>query len=244
MTTDIDKYILTTNDKNIIFDGKDEEIIILSNYLYNYFPTLANCMSSKKIKYSKQILRKLNSSTNDNKIIVDIETDGKTKIIQISYNIIDKNNNIILKRNLFLNDGDNDIDYYKKISIDYIKIYGIKPKKALEILFNDLKQCDCIIGHNIAYDFSKIIKYFEKYYSSEELTKIKNNIPEKKYCTMQRSRNIVKCKNKKGSIKSPKLSELCEYYEIDKDDSKCHDGLYDVELTYKCYIKLCNQIQQ
>ena len=39
MTTDIDKYILITDDKNIIFDGKDEEIIILSNYLYNYFPT-------------------------------------------------------------------------------------------------------------------------------------------------------------------------------------------------------------
>ena len=166
MTTDIDKYILIKDDKNIIFDGKDEEIIILSNYLYNYFPTLVNCMSPKKIKYSKQILRKLNSSTNDNKIIVDIETDGKTKIIQISYNIIDKKA-LYLVYLLVFNDNSFILLQVEKVcnkKLLYLITYLIKIAIVIYILLLPFINFFYILIINYIYKYNYNYNIYKQYY--------------------------------------------------------------------------------
>jgi DNA polymerase III epsilon subunit-like protein len=55
---------------------------------------------------------------------------------------------------------------------------------------------------------------------------------------MKVSKDIVKSINKLGRIKYPKLSELCEYFNIEICNDKCHDSLYDIKLTYECFIKL------
>jgi DNA polymerase III epsilon subunit-like protein len=216
------------------------------------FPYYKNDINSDKSKYVKQILINKNINTTNNKIILDVETNGciipqnkqnkqnkknklkqitYNKIVQISYLLLDNNNNIIDTINLYLNDGDNTIDYYKKINKEFIKKYGIYPQYILYKLAEDLSKCSHIIGHNIDYDIKCIITHFNKY-------NIKFTIPEIKYCTMKESKDIVKCVNKLGRIKYPKLSELCEYLKIDIDNKKCHDSLYDINLTYKCYLKL------
>jgi DNA polymerase III epsilon subunit-like protein len=167
---------------------------------------------------------KINQNINQKPIIYN-------KIVQISYLLLDIDNNIIDTINLYLNDGDNTIDYYKKIDIEFIKKYGIYPQYVLYKLAEDLAKCSQIIGHNIDYDIKCIILHFNKY-------KIKYKIPKIKYCTMKTSKNIVKCTNKLGKIKYPKLSELCEYFKIKIDNNMCHDSLYDIKLTYECYVKL------
>jgi DNA polymerase III epsilon subunit-like protein len=167
------------------------------------------------------------------KIVLDIETNGLDKIVQISYFVIDYNNKIMGNVDMYLNDGNNDVGYFNKFNIDFIKEYGIHPSIALIKLSNDIKQCECIIGHNIDYNIRCITAYCSTY-------NIKITIPEKKYCTMMESKNIVKCTNKLGVLKFPKLSETCKYFNIDLDDNKCHDSLYDIGLTLRCYIRLIN----
>ena len=50
----------------------------------------------------------------DKIIFLDIETDGKYKIIQISYIITCSKLKVLSSHNHFLNDGSDAIDYYKK----------------------------------------------------------------------------------------------------------------------------------
>lgn len=208
--------------------------------------------SPERITYINQLQNNnINNNTN-NKIILDVETNGiftynkykdkhkhnkhkqqpiSNKIVQLSYMILDINNNIIDTINLYLNDGDNSIDYYKKIDVDFIKKYGIYPQYVLYKLSDDLSKCSHIIGHNIDFDIKCIITHFNKY-------KIKYTIPENRYCTMKESKDLVRCINKLGYIKYPKLSELCNYLKIEIDNNNCHDSLYDIKLTYECYLKL------
>lgn len=166
-------------------------------------------------------------------IVLDIETDGGFKIIQISYIITCCKLNILSKHNYFLNDGSNTIDFYKKITEDFIKKNGKHPSIILKEVAEHLKLCETIIGHNIQFDIRKLTQYFYKY-------KIDYIIPPNIYDTMKESKNIVKAINIKGQIKYPKLEELSNYYGIKYDKETAHDGLADVMVTFDCYKKIIN----
>ena len=57
--------------------------------------------------------------------------------------------------------------------------------------------------------------------------------------TMLVSKNIVNAINSRGIIKFPKLSELYNYFYSDGVNSDLqHDAFYDIEITYKCLLKL------
>ena len=165
------------------------------------------------------------------KVVLDVETDGFNKIIQICYFIIDDKNNILSKHNYLLCNKGYPIDYYKKIVRDDIKNYGVCPKEMIKKLNNDMKYCDTIIGHNILFDIRKLNKYCE--YFGEKFDCPKNIID-----TMFSSRKIVCAKNKNNNIKNPKLIELCQFFDITISDDSFHDALYDVQCTFNCYIKL------
>jgi DNA polymerase-3 subunit epsilon len=55
---------------------------------------------------------------------------------------------------------------------------------------------------------------------------------------MLKSRDIVKALGKNDKIKNPKLGELCTFFGVEYKPDDAHDGLYDVDVTYKCYIKM------
>jgi len=165
-------------------------------------------------------------------ITLDLETDGKYKIIQIAY-FISEDNKIIKQKNHFLNDGTDTVDYYKKITVEFIREHGIKPQIVLKEVAEDLQICDTIIGHNINFDISKLKNYFYKY-------KIKYQIPTNIFDTMHKSKNLLNLKNKNGNLKFPSLKELCKFFCVNYDDTDAHDGLYDVDVTYQCYCKLNN----
>ena len=167
----------------------------------------------------------------DKLIFLDIETDGNYKIVQISYILTCPKLKILSSHNHFLNDGSDAIDYYKKITIDFIKENGKHPSIVLKDVAKDLEECSTIIGHNISFDIRKLSQYFYRY-------RVNFKIPENIYDTMHKSKDIVKALNIKGQIKYPKLQELGNYYGI--VNNNVHDGLSDVMVTYECYKNLIN----
>ena len=141
-------------------------------------------------------------------IILDIETNGlnhkKNNILQVAYNICDHNFNILNEQNLFINNSNE--------------------KNIIDLLYKDIYECNNIYGHNIDFDM-RFIEYKFNYYGYKH-----KNI--NKIDTMKISKDIVKCRNKLGNIKYPKLKELYEYYYPNTiDEKKLHTADYDVFLT-------------
>jgi DNA polymerase III epsilon subunit-like protein len=187
-------------------------------------------ISDYHIKLFNDIQEKLNYSKTCT-IILDTETDGKDKIVQIAYYILNENNNVIHSYNFFLNDGTHTLDYFRKFTTDFIKENGIDVKLVLQKLANDFLICRRIVCHNTQFDIEKMKGYFEKF-------NIQYEFPKDIYCTMIKSKYIVKALNKIGRIKNPKLSEVCDFFGVKYNSNEAHDGLYDVDVTYQCYKKL------
>lgn len=184
-------------------------------------------------EYQLSTIKKLQEKLegNQNIIILDTETDGKNKIVQISYYILNEFNEKIHFYNFFLNDGTHTLDYFKKFNDKFIKTNGIDVKIVLQKLSDDLSHCSRIVCHNTVFDIGKLKLYFEKF-------NVEYSIPDDIYCTMNKSKNIVNALGKNGQIKNPKLSELCAFFNVDYKPNEAHNGLYDVDVTYQCYKKM------
>lgn len=179
----------------------------------------------------------ISTYSNDNIMIIDIETNGlhkdKLKIVQIAYHILDKKLKCFGKYNYIINDESGERDFKKKISSEIIMQYGQKPEIVLNILNNHLKICKYIVGHNIiTFDIPKIKEYFIKYnIQYDENIKIID--------TMRQSKNYVNAKNIRGCAKMPNLNEL--YFKLFSSEMSTidyHLADYDVEITTKCFRKL------
>jgi len=184
-------------------------------------------------KYHENIINKLQEiiEGTNNTIIIDTETDGKNKIVQISYYILNESTDITHLYDFFLNDGTHTLDFFKKFNTEFIKLNGIDVQFVLRKLADDLKHCSRIVCHNTQFDIGKLKLYFEKFL-------IDYKFPTEVFCTMVQSRDIVKALGKNGQIKNPKLGELCQFFDVKYNTNDAHDGLYDVDVTYKCYKKL------
>jgi len=183
------------------------------------------------------LLNNNNLIQNDNEynyflIILDIETTSLCgKIIEIAYNLYDNNLNLLESHDILINDGSNDVDFFRMITLEEIKANGISPKKASLIVSNILKQCKYICGHNINFDIKHLLNYFYNYGIAYNIPNIID--------TMKQSINFVGLKNRKNTLKYPKLSELYNFcYGEEPDTHKVHRGNYDVEITEKCLKKL------
>lgn len=178
---------------------------------------------------------KINTSkSNTNIIVLDIETTGLSDqdyIIQIAYNLYDKEMNCLSKHNYLINENVDRTDYFNRFTLDEIKEKGLSAEVVLNQLKDDLDECRYIVGHNISFDVEKINCYYSKY-------NIECIMP-KSICTMKTSKYKLKLKNTKGWIKNPKLSELYKYYyETDANEDTLHDASYDIDITFLCFIKL------
>ena len=184
-------------------------------------------------EYHTEILNDLQEvlEGENNTIILDTETDGYNKIVQISYYILNDTNEKINSYDFFLNDGTHTIDFFKKFNTEFIKLNGIDVPIVLKKLADDFTHCSRIVCHNTQFDLGKLKLYFEKF-------NVEYKFPFDVYCTMLRSKNIVKALGKNNQVKNPKLGELCQFFGIDYRSDEAHDGLYDVDVTYKCYKKM------
>jgi len=167
-------------------------------------------------------------------MVLDIETDGKIDIIQIAYNIYDTSLKLMKETNFLINEKTGKTDFFKKIKLTDIKRYGKDPAHVLSELCRDMQNCKYIIGHNIRFDIKHITNYCKKY-------GIESKFPVS-IDTMILSRNIVKCKNKLGKIKYPKLCELHKWlFNENVNNSERHLADGDVRITFKCYKELINR---
>ena len=172
-----------------------------------------------------------------NIMVLDIETDGASYIVQIAYRIYDESFKFINKKNLVINNGyyQNGLqirDYFKKINPDLFE-KGITLECALKIFAQDMANCEYLAGHNVvSADIRPIITGLTKYAIIYDNNK-------KILCTCSSSIDHLKLTNSSGKIKKPKLSELYKFLffkEMDEDTS--HDATYDTKITAKCLKKL------
>lgn len=182
------------------------------------------------------IANSISNSSAQNKMVLDIETDGSSEqnILQISYIIADKDNCELKRNNLYVYDGFH-TQFFCKTSIteDEFIDQGISPSEACKIINEDLKSINIIVGHNIEKFDIKQLKKFFLFNGFDFPKKIIHD-------TMKEGTLIVKAKNKNGNLKSPNLPELYEFFFQKKFDNY-HNSIYDCEATHECYKMLCKR---
>jgi len=111
---------------------------------------------------------------------------------------------------------------------------GINITDMFVKLHTDLYNCDTVVAHNILFDKTVLLSELHRYKRDDLI-----NIFETKalYCTMNKSKDLLKIPMKYGDYKSPKLIELYLYFFGEKFDNE-HDASADVEACVKCYFEL------
>jgi hypothetical protein len=132
---------------------------------------------------------------------------------------------------------------------------GLKPIDALKILSENLNNCDGIVGHNIlGFDIYLIKCMYNKLgrpypdilskkmiFDTFAIAKgFFNNIPYQKDDNFMFYQYKVLNQIIKGSKNS--LSKVASNFNIEYDESKLHDGLYDLELNVQIWNKLKYQV--
>lgn len=201
------------------------------------FPGWHKKINLTQYKIVQRILQRQKYKSTSNKFIFDIEANkyGEKKIVQFAYYVIDDHNKVIDCDMYYVFNEGVYSDYYNKIKYPTLKEYGVSPYCLFSKLQHVISQCEILVGHNIiTFDCKLIKKYFERFGLNMDLsTKIC-------YDTMKESRYVTNMKNKRGGSKCATLTELSQFFGVGTDSAEAnfHDALYDVHITYLCYINL------
>ena len=180
-------------------------------------------------------------------IFLDTETtglEGTDKIIQLSYIITDRKCNILDAKNYFF-----DVDV--EISKGATEVHGIDKEKLIELSggkkFKDYAkdilwdfQNAKVICHNVKFDTNMLKYEFARLHKKLQLRDT--------FCTMEGYTDILKLWHEYYGYKWPKLEEVVEYLNLDREDLKVkstevfkeevadfHDARLDVYTTYRIY---------
>lgn len=118
---------------------------------------------------------------------------------------------------------------------------GKRFKDFAEELYADFSQADLLVGHNIKSDIKRLDGEFERL---GMLWTRKATL-----CTMQHFNNAMQLNGVLGQRKYPKLSELCDYYNVadevvlnmchilfNAEGISSHDARFDASATYLCLL--------
>ena len=110
---------------------------------------------------------------------------------------------------------------------------GVELAKVLEEFMHDFKDCDYIVGHNIAFD--------QKIVGAEFIRLGQKDPMERKpsFCTMQSSINYCQIPGYYG-YKYPKLQELHKKL-FGSNFEDAHNSLADVSATTRCFWEMVNR---
>lgn len=171
---------------------------------------------------------------------IDLETNGigtfnpPTQIItQCSWITTTLSGNIVKKQD-FVVLGATSIKegLQNSLSLEEIKLKGKKPEYVLDILYSSILEQDYVISHNSDFDVGTLVK------TKAPPFHFRNII-----CTMRETTNFCKIINVSGNYRTykwPKLSELCTKLNIEVEDEKFHDSLYDCTILKDCFFTLMN----
>jgi DNA polymerase III epsilon subunit-like protein len=174
------------------------------------------------------------------KLYIDTETTDLTKdrkLIQFAYLIVDENKIIKEKCNYIKPYYDEKIENCEGYKIHKIStekcINGIIPCDFIKDFKNDIKDINCIIGHNVQFDIETINNLLKKYNEIDILNYF-NEIETE--CTSELSLCYIIYKNIK--LKN-NLNVMYDHFYNEKIENK-HDALCDVKACLKLHSKLKN----
>ena len=177
-------------------------------------------------------------------LVLDIETNGigsfrppGQRPIQVSFQLIDEDETILMSYSEFIK-GVIKIQWGGNIgecpwTVDFVNSNGVSLKSCIRALKSAIDKDTIIIGHNIDFDVSTLMKaHFSKTIFTTP-----------KFCTMNSTVDLCKLSklgpsSKYKGYKWPKLFELGNKLDIVFDLDKFHDSKYDVEITKQCFLKL------
>jgi DNA polymerase-3 subunit epsilon len=157
------------------------------------------------------------------------------RVIQLAWAFFDKNGDLLeSKVDLIKPDGWKiptekfwiDNGFSQKYSEDN----GIPLIKSLEAFKEKLEISECLIAHNMAFDYNVVGAEFLR------LGLTSNNKP-KKICTKDSSVGFCKLPSLRGGYKWPKLEELHKKL-FNCGFEGAHDALVDVEACGRCFFEL------
>lgn len=174
-------------------------------------------------------------------LILDIETNGIGTFrpatqtpIQVSFQLVNDEGETLIDYSEFIK-GVKAIKWGGSIgecpwTVDYVNSVGVPISSCIASIKDALDDDTIIVGHNIEFDISALMNTRH----SKTITIAKQ------ICTMKRSVEFCKIpsKYKYSAYKWPKLIELANSLDIEVDDSKFHDSVYDVEITKQCFLSL------
>ncbi len=188
----------------------------------NIFEIKYNLLSEEKRIYS---------------MVLDTETsDFNGDILQISWIIIRNSDfKIVSESNYFIKNRLPSKEAFEvhKISIDKLRKIGSDFTVVITNFIRDIEKCTSIIGHNIGYDLRCLLKNMRKYDIS--IVNSKNTV-----FNIFEYYDIICTKKLSGNKSLDKL-----YWDLYKKNIEdAHDSYFDVINTYKCYIKIIEQIEK
>ena len=165
------------------------------------------------------------------------------RLIQLSWMIADKDQNIVARHNLYIKPNG------FVIPQDSIKIHGITTKYALDngidivdalnMLHDDLKKVKYVVGHNVSFD-EKIIEA-ECYRSNLDVVAFSDKFYQASLCTMKSTTDFCKIPARfYVGYKYPTLQELHRKL-FGFDFTGAHDAFSDISATMKCFWELKKQ---
>jgi DNA polymerase III epsilon subunit-like protein len=203
-------------------------------------------------------------------LVFDTETSGLPKakliseytlnlwphILQFSYliydtelkDIIEINDNIVkIEKDVFI--AEESIKIHG-ITNDYSIENGISLDNILNNFFNNLRNVDLLVGHNLVFDINMIrvelFRLINSTQNEERKTKHKNNLNflvnyKNICCTLQDSIQLCKIEatDRYGSqyFKYPRLDELHKKL-FGIVPNNLHNSLHDILITLRCYVKM------
>ena len=169
------------------------------------------------------------------------DTDNWPRIVQLAWQLHDKNGKLLSNQNYIVKPEGFTIPYNSE------KVHGISTERALkeghdlgevlEAFIVDLDKAEVIVGHNIGFD-NKIVgaELVRKEQQGKLLLLEKDTVDTSEvsveYCQLEGGRG--------GKLKNPKLLELYEKLFGEAFDD-AHDAAYDVAATAKCFFGLLKE---
>ena len=171
----------------------------------------------------------------------DLEKYNKCRIVSICWYLY--NNGILKKKfyNIIKPDNFNiDNSSYaclvNKITDEIANQQGVEIKYIFNELFEDLKNVDTIVAHNLNFDKHILLAELHRNNRNDIIDLF---LSKKTFCTMENGINVTKIVFKNGKYKVPKLIELYKhFYNEEFDDA--HNAEADVLACAKCYFKMIN----
>lgn len=183
-------------------------------------------------------------------LVVDTETSGfgsDSKILQLGMQLYNNENKIVGSLDTLIDYPDLEIhnqEFHNSvnngINVSNCHQYGCDLNNALRIFDSWIVFIDEVVGHNLSFDLRMLRQSYERL----GMIYPENTINKKSFCTMEKSKDIVKAPLSHKQImcgysgyKNPKLEET--YIALfGKEMQNSHRAIDDVNATAEVYIEL------